>query len=66
VSARIALPKPMMPCSKFLFLVTIFPKNDEKIFSGHKKKGSKNFSRHSAVKLRLKKNFQYKFLLKNG
>jgi hypothetical protein len=27
VSARIALPKPMMPCSNFLFLATIFPKN---------------------------------------
>jgi hypothetical protein len=27
VSARIALPQPMMPCSKFLFLATIFPKN---------------------------------------
>jgi hypothetical protein len=64
VSARIALPKPMMPCSKFLFLFTIFPKNDEKFFSGPKKKGSKNFSGHSAVKL--KKNFPYKFLLKMG
>jgi hypothetical protein len=27
VSARIALPKLMMPYSKFLFLATIFPKN---------------------------------------
>jgi hypothetical protein len=27
VSARIALPKPMMPCSKFLFLAIISPKN---------------------------------------
>jgi hypothetical protein len=27
VSARVALPKPIMPCSKFLFLATIFPKN---------------------------------------
>jgi hypothetical protein len=27
VSARIALPKLMMPCSNFLFLATIFPKN---------------------------------------
>jgi hypothetical protein len=26
---RIALPKPMMPCSKFLFLATIFPKNEK-------------------------------------
>jgi hypothetical protein len=56
VSARIALPKPMMPCSKFLLLATIFPKI--KMFAGGgsigggvlrnffpdiKKKGSKNF-----------------------
>jgi hypothetical protein len=27
VSARIALPKPMMSCSECLFLATIFPKN---------------------------------------
>jgi hypothetical protein len=27
VAARIALPNPMMPCSKFLFLAAIFPKN---------------------------------------
>ena len=27
VSARIALPKPMMPCSNFLLLATIFRKN---------------------------------------
>jgi hypothetical protein len=39
VSARIALPQPMMPCSKFLFLATIFPKN-----VGY-------FSRHKPVKL---------------
>jgi hypothetical protein len=27
MSARIALPKRIMPCSKFLYLATIFPKN---------------------------------------
>jgi hypothetical protein len=46
VSARIALQKLMMPCSEFLFLSTIFPKNVgevEEIFSGHSKKGSKKF-----------------------
>jgi hypothetical protein len=42
VSARIALRKPMMLCSNFLFLATIFPKNVgergggvENIFSEH-------------------------------
>jgi hypothetical protein len=51
VSARIALPKPMMPCSKFLFLATIFPKNVGergvlKKFFRTLKKGAKNFSGH--------------------
>jgi hypothetical protein len=52
VSARIALPKPMMPWSKFLFLATIFPKNVGERVGGVKKifrtlkKGSKNFSGH--------------------
>jgi hypothetical protein len=27
MSARITLPKPMMLCSKFLYLATIFPQN---------------------------------------
>jgi hypothetical protein len=32
VSAGIALPKPMMPCSNFLFLATIFIKKVGEIF----------------------------------
>ena len=50
VSARIALQKPMMPCSNF-FWPLFFPKmlasggKVEKNFSGHSKKGSKNFFR---------------------
>jgi hypothetical protein len=66
VSARIALPKRMMPCSKFLFLATIFPKNVGerggggvlKIFSGHLKRGSKNFTGHKPVTLTVKKCFR--------
>jgi hypothetical protein len=52
VSARIALPKPMMPCSKsvyFQFWPLFFPKmlasrgGIEKNISEIKKKGQKNF-----------------------
>jgi hypothetical protein len=43
VSGRIVLPKPMMPCSKFLFLATIFPKNVGGV-SGIKKMVEKLFS----------------------
>jgi hypothetical protein len=68
VSARIALRKPMMPCSKKIFFATISPKNvgggeGRKNFSGHSKKGRKNFSGHKPIKLRVKTFFSDKFLL---
>jgi hypothetical protein len=48
VSARIALRKPMMPCSKKKFFVTISPKNVgggkvEKFFQDIQKRGEKIF-----------------------
>ena len=45
----------MMPCSKFLFLATIFPKNVGGGGGGGGRGGRKNFSRHKQVKLRVKK-----------
>jgi hypothetical protein len=69
----------MMPCSKFLFLATIFPKNFgergrgggggggfEKNYPDIKNKGQKNFPAHKPLKLRVKKIFPYKFLFKHG
>jgi hypothetical protein len=38
----------------------------EKMFSGHSKKGRKNFSGHKSIKLRVKKFFSDKFLLKRA
>jgi hypothetical protein len=62
----------MMPCRKF-FLATIFPKNvggggevENIFFRTFKKKGSKKFIGHKPVKLRVKKIFPDKFLLKHG
>ena len=75
MSARIALPKPMMPCSKFLFLATIFPENVGERGGGGGggegvlktlKKVKKKFSGHKQVKLRVKKICPYKLLLKHG
>ena len=43
VDNAIALPKPMMPCSKSLFLATIFPKNVENFFPDIKKRVIKYF-----------------------
>jgi hypothetical protein len=51
VSARIALPKPMMPCRKFLYLATIIPKN-----VGERGRGLKNY--FPDIKKRVKKFFR--------
>jgi hypothetical protein len=51
VSARIVLPKPVMPCSKFLFLATIFPKN---VGEGGGERFKKKFP---GIKKRVKKFF---------
>jgi hypothetical protein len=51
VSARIVLPKPIMPCSKFLFLATIFPKN---VGEGGGERFKKKFP---GIKKRVKKCF---------
>jgi hypothetical protein len=62
----------MMPCSKFLFLATVFPENVgggrvwgkwKKIFPDIKRRGRKIFSGHKLVKLTVTKIFPYKFLL---
>ena len=60
----------MMPCSKFLFLATIFPKNVgggggevEKKFLDIKKKGS-DFSEHKSVRLRVQKNLSLQIPIK--
>jgi hypothetical protein len=60
----------MMPCRKKIFLATISPKNGggevENFFSGHSKKGRKIFSGHKPIKLRVKKFFSDKLLLKHA
>ena len=77
VSARIALRKSMMPCSKNIFFASISPKNVgergevEKYLGGGwfpdiQKKGRKNFSTlYKPIKLRVKKFYKPWKLLKS-